>query len=330
MGNFRAVVRYGRLHGQREGWDLVGELGRFAAEAPVAELREKLGYRAVWWSSKVVPSAPCFPARKLSANLLKSVAMITPGWPAWGWALASVCAVSLLSFSGVLLALGSNRRKVQPLVFVLVGLAVGAMFGDTFLHLLPESFERSTSSLATSLYCLAGIGIFFVLEKFLLWRHDHADEHTHPIHPVGYLNLVADGLHNLMDGILIGASYLVSVPIGIGTTIAVCFHEIPQEIGDFGILLHAGFTRRRALWLNFMTGTVAIAGTVLALLVGTWLSAFSGAMLPLTAGSFIYIAGSDLVPELHKERQPGQAAIQFIAIGSGIGLMLLLKLWGSG
>ena len=256
--------------------------------------------------------------------------MISPGWSVWGWALASVCIVSLLSFSGVLVTLIFNRQRVQPLVFILVGVAVGAMFGDTFIHLLPESFERSPSPLATSLYCLAGLGIFFILEKFLLWRHDHAAEHTHPIHPVGFINLIADGLHNFMDGILIGASYLISVPIGVATTIAVCFHEIPQEIGDFGVLLYAGFSPARALWLNFLTATLAIAGTVLSLLIGTRLSLFSSAMLPLTAGGFIYIAGSDLVPELHKERQLGQAAIQLLAIGGGIGLMLLLKLWGRG
>ena len=179
---------------------------------------------------------------------------MTVGISSWAWTLSSVFAISLLSFAGVLLPLAFNRKRMQPLV---VGLAVGAMFGDTFIHLLPESFERSVSPLATSLYCLAGLGIFFVLEKFLLWRHDHADEHTHPIHPVGYLNLIADGIHNFMDGILIGASYLVSIPIGIGTTIAVCFHEIPQEIGDFGVLLHAGFTRTQALWLNFLTASLA-------------------------------------------------------------------------
>ena len=119
--------------------------------------------------------------------------MISPEWSVWAWTLASVSAVSLLSFSGVLLSAAFKRQQMQPLVFILVGLAVGAMFGDTFIHLLPESFGRSSSPLATSLYCLAGLGIFFILEKFLLWRHDHADEHTHPIHPVGYLNLIADG-----------------------------------------------------------------------------------------------------------------------------------------
>jgi len=248
-------------------------------------------------------------------------------WSVWLWTLVSVLAISLVSFIGIL-TLVVDRQRMQPAVFTLVGLAVGAMLGDAFLHLLPEAFERTRAPLATSLYCLAGIVMFFVLEKFLLWRHDHAAEHTHPIHPVGYINLVADGIHNFVDGVLIGASYLVSIPIGVGTTIAVCLHEIPQEIGDFGVLLHAGFTSVRALWLNFLMATLSIAGAVLSLLLGASLKQFALVVLPLTAGGFIYIAGSDLVPELHKERQPKQAAVQLMAIGAGIGLMLLLKLFG--
>ncbi len=245
----------------------------------------------------------------------------------WVWTLVSVLAISLVSFVGII-TLVIDRKRAQPLVFVMVGLAVGAMLGDAFIHLLPETFERTDTPLAASLYCLTGIVLFFVLEKFLLWRHDHAPEHTHPIHPVGYMNIVADGLHNFIDGVLVGASYLVSVPIGLGTTIAVCLHEIPQEIGDFGILVHAGFTRTKAMWLNFLTATFAIVGAVLALLLGAAMKEFSLAVLPLAAGGFIYIAGSDLVPELHKERQPKQAAFQLLAIGGGIGMMLLLKLLG--
>lgn len=243
----------------------------------------------------------------------------------WVCALASVLVVSLISFIGVV-TIFVGRQRLQPAIFLLVSLAVGAMLGDAFIHLLPESFERMPNSLEASLYCLAGILGFFVLEKFLLWQHDHAAEHTHPVHPVGYINLIADGLHNFVDGALIGASYLVSVPIGLATTIAVLLHEIPQEIGDFGVLLHAGFSRASALWLNFLTATLAIAGAVLALLMGSHLHHFSTAVLPFAAGGFIYVAGSDLVPELHKERQPPQAAVQLLAIGVGIGLMLLLKL----
>ncbi len=248
-------------------------------------------------------------------------------WSVWLYTLLSVLAISAISFIGVI-TLVVDRRRIQPIVFAMVGLAVGAMLGDAFIHLLPEAFASTRAPLTVSLNCLVGIMIFFMLEKFLLWRHDHAAEHTHPIHPVGYINLIADGLHNFIDGVLVGASYLVSVPIGLGTTIAVCLHEIPQEIGDFGVLLHSGFTSARALWLNFLTALLALVGAMLALLLGARVAHFPIAVLSLTAGGFIYIAGSDLVPELHKERQPKQAAVQLVAIGSGIGLMLLLKLFG--
>jgi zinc and cadmium transporter len=245
----------------------------------------------------------------------------------WMYTIASVIVISLVSFTGLVTVFVDNRR-LQSTVFVMVSVAVGAMLGDAFIHLLPEAFEQSPGSMAPPLFCLLGILIFFVLEKFLLWRHDHAtEEHTHPVHPVGYMNLVADALHNFIDGILIAASFMVSVPIGIATTLAVLLHEIPQEICDFGVLLHAGFSRSKALWLNFLTAAVSIAGAVVTLLLGSWVENFSYAILPLTAGGFIYIAGSDLVPELHKERQPAKAAIQFVGIGVGIGLMLLLRLF---
>ena len=142
------------------------------------------------------------------------------------------------------------------------------------------------------------------------------------------MNLVADGLHNLIDGLLIGSSYLVSLPVGLATTIAVLLHEIPQEIGDFGVLLHAGFPAGLALWLNFLSGTLAILGAVAALTIGGMVTTMPTVILPLTAGGFIYIAGSDLVPELHREREPVKSLVQLVAIGVGVGLMLLLKLLG--
>ncbi len=243
----------------------------------------------------------------------------------WIYTIASVVVVSLISLIGVF-TLAMGRKRLQRILFILVSLAVGAMLGDAFIHLLPESFGRSRNSLEASFYCLAGLISFFVLEKFLLWRHDHAAEHSHPIHPVGYINLIAEGLHNFIDGFLIGASYLVSIPIGLATTIAVLLHEIPQEIGHFGILLHAGFSSSKAIGLNFLTALLSILGAILSLLMGAHLHHFSEGVLPLAAGGFIYIAGSDLVPELHKEREPPQAAVQLLAIGVGIGLMLLLKL----
>jgi len=139
-----------------------------------------------------------------------------------------------------------GEEKLKRIIFVMVSLAVGGLFGDAFIHLLPESFERIGSKLQASLFVLAGIFAFFVLEKFLLWRHQHVLESDHPIHPVGYMNLLADGAHNFIDGVIIGASYDVSLHVGIATTLAVIFHEIPHELGNFFVLLYAGFTKRKA------------------------------------------------------------------------------------
>ena len=231
--------------------------------------------------------------------------------------------MSLLSLIG-LAFISVSEEKLKQIIFVMVSLAVGGLFGDAFIHLLPESFERIGSKLQASLFVLAGIFAFFVLEKFLLWRHQHVLESDHPIHPVGYMNLLADGAHNFIDGVIIGASYDVSLHVGIATTLAVIFHEIPHELGNFFVLLYAGFTKRKALFFNFVSALFAILGTFMSLLVGSRVAEFSSVMLPVAAGGFIYIAGSDLVPELNKESTLGKSLVQMLAIAGGVGLMLVL------
>ena len=233
--------------------------------------------------------------------------------------------VSLLSLVG-LAFISVGAEKLKRIIFVMVSLAVGGLFGDAFIHLLPESFERIGSKLKASVFVLAGILVFFVLEKFLLWKHRHVLVSDHPIHPVGYINLLADGAHNFIDGVIIGASYVVSLHVGIATTLAVIFHEIPHELGNFFVLLYAGFTKRKALFFNFVSALFAILGTITSLVVGSRVAEFSRLMLPLAAGGFIYIAGSDLVPELNKEVQLSKSIVQMIAIGVGIGSMLLITL----
>ena len=233
--------------------------------------------------------------------------------------------MSLLSLIGVVF-ISVSERRLKQVIFVMVSLAVGSLFGDAFIHLIPESFEKFEAKMEASLYLLAGIFVFFILEKFLLWRHQHTLESSNPIHPVGYMNLLADGVHNLIDGMIIGASYLVSLPVGIATTTAVVFHEIPHELGNFFVLIYAGFTKTRALFFNFISGLFAILGTIISLLIGSELEDFSRLMLPLAAGGFIYIAGSDLVPELNKESEVAKSAVQMVAIGIGVGLMLLLTM----
>jgi zinc and cadmium transporter len=173
---------------------------------------------------------------------------------------------------------------------------------------------------------LAGIFAFFVLEKFLRWRHQHNGQQAPGIDPVGPMNLIADGLHNFIDGVAIGASYLVNPAVGVATTLAVLLHEVPQEIGDFGILIHAGFTKSRALFFNFLSACSAVLGALIVLIPGIEQADLAVGILPFTAGMFIYIAGSDLMPDLQKEQAPAKSLLQLIAMAGGVGLMLLLLL----
>ena len=239
------------------------------------------------------------------------------------FSLASVILVSLISLVGVFTLFIKTERLKNILLFM-VSFSVGALFGDAFIHLLPESFERLGKNLITSLYIILGVLIFFVLEKFICWRHCHIPTSREHPHPVVFMNLVGDGLHNLFDGMVIAAGYLVSTTIGITTTLAVILHEIPQEIGDFGILVHGGLSRKKALFFNFLSAIVAIFGTLISLTIGPQVKNYSFILLPITAGGFIYMAGSDLIPELHKEVKLSKSLIQFISIVTGIAIMAIL------
>lgn len=242
----------------------------------------------------------------------------------WVYATVSVLLVSVISLIGIL-TISVKEDKLKKIIYILVSLAVGGLFGDALIHLIPEAFEESGNSLKTSLFILGGVLCFFVMEKFLRWRHEHyLEQSDNKIHPVGHMSLFADALHNFVDGLLIGASYLVSLPVGIATTIAVVLHEIPQEIGDFGVLLHAGFSKRKALWVNYLSATAAIMGAILALLIGGKVKGLSIFIVSFAAGGFLYLAGSDLVPELHKENTISKSLVQFVSILLGIGLMFLM------
>ncbi len=243
----------------------------------------------------------------------------------WIYAICSVVLVGLISFVG-LFTLAMKTKHLKSILLYLVSFSAGAMFGDAFIHLLPEVVEKNGFGLFTSASILGGIVFFFVMEKVIHWRHcHHTTDHNH-VHPFAVMNLVGDGVHNFLDGLIIGVSYLVSLPVGIATTIAVILHEIPQEIGDFSVLIHGGFTKAKALFLNVVTGMVALLGTIVALLVSEqigWLTSF---LIPFAAGGFIYIAGSDLIPELHKETKTWKSFWQLVAFVAGILVMLLLLL----
>jgi zinc and cadmium transporter len=244
----------------------------------------------------------------------------------WFYTLASVILVSLFSFIGIF-TLSIKTEKLKRFLIYFISFAAGALFGDVFLHLLPEFVEEHTFGFQTSLSILGGLLIFFVLEKVIYWRHCHMPNDRNHVHPFAYLNLVGDGLHNFIDGIIIAASYIVSIPIGIASTIAVVLHEIPQEIGDFGILIHGGFSKWKALMLNFITALTAFLGAVLTLWLAYFIDGLQFFLIPFAAGGFLYIAGSDLIPELHKHSVSLKKSIlQLLAFLLGIAIMMLLLL----
>jgi len=245
----------------------------------------------------------------------------------WLWTIGSVVVISLISLIGAV-TLSLNKTKLRAMLLFMVSFAVGGLFGDAFIHLLPQSFEVLGANLKTSLYILGGIFIFFILEKFIRWRHCHIPTSKDHVHPVAVLNLIGDGVHNMLDGMIVAGSFAVSVPIGIATTLAVILHEIPQEIGDFGILIHSGISVKRALFLNFISALTAIVGAVMALALESRVKGFAAYLLPITAGGFLYIGGSDLIPELHKEDHVkiSTSLVQLAAIVLGIGIMALLVL----
>jgi len=243
----------------------------------------------------------------------------------WSYSLISVLIVSLLSLIGVI-ALSIKKDRLKKILIYTISFSAGALFGDAFIHLIPEAVEETGFSLKTALYILSGIVFSFITEKFIHWRHCHLPHSKEHIHPFAIMNLLGDSVHNFIDGLIIGASYLVNIPTGIATTIAVILHEIPQEIGDFGVLLQGGFSKAKALAFNFLTAATAILGAIISLMLSSYIKGLTTFLIPFAAGTFIYIAGTDLIPELHKEVKFQRSLIQLVTFLIGIGIMVSLVL----
>jgi len=206
----------------------------------------------------------------------------------------------------------------------LIGFAAGGLIGGAFLHLLPEAIEKSEKSSNVFLFAIVGFILFFMLEKYLYWRHCHKGEKC-DIHAFTYLNLIGDGIHNFIDGLVIGASFFVDIKIGIVTTMAIVLHEIPQELGDFGVLIYGGFAKSKALFYNFLSALTAIVGTIIGYYISNSVESIGIFLLPFAAGGFIYIAASDLIPELHRQKDLKKANISIIFFILGILFMYLIK-----
>lgn len=248
---------------------------------------------------------------------------------AWVQTLLSVGLVSAVSLVGAA-GLSLDEARLRRVALALVGFAVGALLGDTFLHLLPEAWARAGPGGAPGVPMLGGVLTFFLVEKLL--RHEHGPLHrgAHPERrprpELAVINLVGDGVHNLIDGALIAASWMSSPTLGLTTTLAVLLHELPQELGDFGVLVHAGLGVRKALALNFATACLAFVGAGVTLALGGAAgAALHGALVPFTAGGFLYLALADLVPELQHDRSARGAAVQAGLLLLGLGVMAALR-----
>ena len=242
------------------------------------------------------------------------------------WILISTVLVSVVSFVGVLL-LFLKEDLLTRILLILVAFSAGALLGAAFLHLLPEAISEIGSQkeniLKISGFILLGFCLFFVLEQFISWHHHHAVRHPE-IKPFSYLILFSDGVHNFFDGLAIAASFVTGFSTGIITTLAVVLHEIPQEIGDFGILIYGGFKKSQALFFNFLSALTAVLGGVIGFLLSKKIGDSITFLLPFAAGNFIYIGASDLVPELKGGKCDRKSVVCFSAFLLGIILMLLL------
>ncbi len=213
------------------------------------------------------------------------------------WILLSTFLISLIAFIGIL-ALLIRKKLLEKILLYLVALSAGALMGGAFLHLIPESIEEF-ANYNIFLYVLVGFTLFFLIEKILHWRHCHKEKC--PIHTFAYMNLFGDGIHNFIDGLIIAASFVTNIHLGIVTSLAVAFHEIPQEIGDFGVLVYGGFKKIKALFMNFICALTAILGGIFGYFLSSYIKSSVMFLLPFAAGGFIYIAASDLIPEIRKE-----------------------------
>jgi len=221
-----------------------------------------------------------------------------------------------------------KEKVLNKILLLFVAFSAGALIGDSFLHLLPEAIGGGKTGeealFRIFLFFIAGFCLFFVLEQFIKWHHHHSTRHPE-IMPFSYLILISDGVHNFIDGLVIAGSFLVSFEIGLATSLAVILHEIPQEIGDFAVLIYGGVKKGKALLLNFISAAIAILGGVVGffLLKGEGVSSF---ILPFTAGCFVYIAASDLIPRVKEGGERREGAIHFLAFLTGILILALMKI----
>jgi len=216
-----------------------------------------------------------------------------------------------------------RKELLNKITLFLVALSAGALMGGAFLHLLPEASSEIEPNKLYLIVLIAFI-FFFFMEKVLYWRHCHKGKCK--VHTFGYMNLVGDALHNFIDGLVIASTFLIDFRLGVVTTLAIALHEVPQEIGDFGVLIYAGFKKKKALIINYIVALTVVVGGIVGYFMAQPLHQIIPYLLPFAAGGFIYIAASDLMPEIIRQEKLKKSIITFLIFIIGIAIMMAVKL----
>ena len=242
------------------------------------------------------------------------------------WIIGSSILMCVLALVGVT-TLSLTDKALHRLLLPLVALSAGSLLGGAFFHMIPESLEKIGKDTTVYMYVVGGFAFFLLLEQLLHWHHCHRED-THCVKPQTYLILIGDGIHNFIGGIAVAGTFLIDIRLGISTWLAAAAHEVPQEIGDFGVLVHGGWSRKKALLLNFLSASTFLLGGLF-----TYIFSFSDwiyYLIPFAAGNFIYIGASDLIPEVNKHESFSRNILHFCCFCIGILVLLVLRIIFSG
>lgn len=241
---------------------------------------------------------------------------------AFAYALAATFLISLISLLGAVV-FGIGRHKIEKILFFMISFSAGSLMGGAFFHLLPESLDGANDLQGVFQVAIVGFVVFYIMERILRWHHCHEEDcETHKV--IGYQNLLGDGVHNFLDGLIIVSSFYVDKNLGMAVTFSVALHEIPQEISDFGVLLYSGFSKSKAIFYNLLSALLAVLGAILGFLAIEKTEAIAQFLLPFAAGGFIYISASDMIPELHKEKSLKKSLVAFMFFILAIVMMRLM------
>lgn len=238
------------------------------------------------------------------------------------WIIGSGLLMGIIALVGSV-TLVLSEQTLQRILLPLVAFAAGSLLGGAFFHMLPASLAAGMTDVTVYALILAGFSVFFALEQFLHWHHCHRAD-TECRKPLTYLILIGDGLHNFLGGLAVAGTFLIDIRIGIVTWLAAAAHEVPQELGDFGVLIHGGWERRQALFFNLLSALTFLAGGIIAYFASFRIDV--SFLVPFAAGNFIYIGASDLIPEVKAHGDLKANIVHFVSFVVGITLLLVVKL----